>query len=737
MVSKCQQFNRDFPKLTPRCRQSGVVCAGVVAFILALHLIGALDGLERIAFDFRMRLLRLDKAMPADVVLILIDEASLDAMEVYSGRWPWRRDVHADLIDFLKLGGARTIIFDILFTESSNSTLAGISVEDQRLVEATQTAGNVVHASQLVRDEIDEPKRGSTLQALSIGHRAEATISSPHRWQSIPYNTAYLPFESLKNAARSIGATTFTPDQDGVFRRAELVFNYNNTFIPALSLTPWLCNQAKARLDLEPRRLALSTPSGRSTIPLDRDNGYLVNLYGRYSAFSFSGVYLSFLLLQQGDVENLPVHPEEFKDKIVFIGASAAGVEDLKATGIGGQTPGVLLHASVYSNIATNDILRPVPYWINVGLLLLAVAIAAAGIFYGRSLVVQIAICAMVLAALIAMNLFLFSLNRVADFVPPVGAVVGTYLTAFTWISFLRNKEKRKIKTVLGQYVSPAILTCVLSNHKEAYVRAEVGQREQLTLLFSDVRGFTSIAEQYPVEHVVALLNRYLECMVDVIFNHQGTLDKFIGDAIMAFWGAPLKHADHAYRAVTCAIAMQKALIDINQESRQCNMPPMHTGIGIHTAEVILGNIGSRKKLDYTVIGDGVNLASRLEGLTKRYQCPIIISQNTYTTVRDLICCRVVDHVRVKGKNRTTVIYEPLGSKKTMDVKEFDLVRLTDEGFKHYCQRRFRKAAMYYEQILDYRPQDALSLLFIRRCKQYLRQPPPPEWQGEYTHELK
>ena len=228
-----------------------------------------------------------------------------------------------------------------------------------------------------------------------------------------------------------------------------------------------------------------------------------------------------------------------------------------------------------------------------------------------------------------------------------------------------------------------------------------------------------------------------LEGMVDVIFNHQGTLDKFIGDAIMAFWGAPLKQADHAYKAVTCAIAMQKALIDVNQESRQRNMPLMHTGIGIHTAEVILGNIGSRKKLDYTVIGDGVNLASRLEGLTKRYQCPIIISQNSYAIVKDRICCRVVDHVRVKGKDRATVIYEPLGLKKTMDAKGLDLARLTDEGFEHYCQRRFQKAAMYYEQILDFRPQDALSLLFMRRCKQYLRQPPPPEWQGEYTYKVK
>jgi adenylate cyclase len=313
----------------------------------------------------------------------------------------------------------------------------------------------------------------------------------------------------------------------------------------------------------------------------------------------------------------------------------------------------------------------------------------------------------------------------------PVFGVLSTYLTAFTWISFTAGKEKRKIRNVLGQYVSPAILSSVLTDRKNAFLDAEVGQRKVLTIQFSDLRGFTSIAEQYPVEQVVGMLNDYLASMVDVIFEYQGTLDKFIGDAILAFWGAPIVDDAHAYKAVCCALDMHRTLKHLNKRKRIDGFPDFKSGFGIHTGEVILGNIGSRKKLDYTVIGDGVNLASRLESLTKQYQCPIILSEQTYEFVRAGVCCRIVDKVKVKGKDRCTAIYEAVDRMETVDAGTRQIVELTNEGFEHYCNRQFAHAAACYRSILQIKTADGLSRKFLDRCINYEQSPPPLSWEGE------
>jgi adenylate cyclase len=333
--------------------------------------------------------------------------------------------------------------------------------------------------------------------------------------------------------------------------------------------------------------------------------------------------------------------------------------------------------------------------------------------------------------------LVLFNSNIVINIVSPSFAVLSGYVASFTYMSFTEGREKRKIRNILGQYVSPAILSSVLEKNQDGYLKAEVGTRETLTIFFSDIRDFTTISEKYEVEEVVEILNTYLSRMVTIIFNNEGTLDKFIGDAIVAFWGAPVKIQDHHYRAVIAGLQMNEALADYNLENLDRGLPQLRIGMGIHTGEVILGNIGSEKKLDYTVIGDSVNLASRLENLTKTYNTPIIISQNTYDHVKDEIFCRMADYIKVKGKDRPIRIYEAIGEVGWVDEETVMITQLTEMGFKHYLERRFSDAINTYESILDISPEDSLSKIFINRCRDYQQNEPPEDWDGCYVYKEK
>jgi adenylate cyclase len=254
-----------------------------------------------------------------------------------------------------------------------------------------------------------------------------------------------------------------------------------------------------------------------------------------------------------------------------------------------------------------------------------------------------------------------------------------------------------------------------------------------LTIFFSDIRGFTSLSEKLREEQVVEMLNTYLSRMVNIIFENEGTLDKFIGDAVVAFWGAPLKHDDDHYRAVKSALAMIDALKDINRNNRKNNLPELAIGIGIHTGSVILGNIGSEKKLDYTIIGDNVNLTSRLEGLSKNYRCSIIISGETCNHVRDRILCRIIDNVVVKGKNKPVLIYSALGHLAAADPASLEIAALSQKAFDLYQRRQFAEAEACYEKILKIRPDDYLAAMLMERNRGYLREPPPADWNGAYV----
>ena len=285
---------------------------------------------------------------------------------------------------------------------------------------------------------------------------------------------------------------------------------------------------------------------------------------------------------------------------------------------------------------------------------------------------------------------------------------------------------------MLAQYVSPAVLASVVDKYED-YLKAEIGSKEKVSILFADIRGFTSLSETLTAEKTVEMLNTYFSAMTEVIFSYHGTIDKFIGDAIMAFWGAPLPFKEHAKNAVMAAMKMHDKLSEVNQTLMEKGFDSVHIGIGINTGEVILGNIGSDRKLDYTVIGDNVNLASRLEGLTKQYGCGIIISEFTYAQIKDHIPCRIVDMVRVKGKQHPIKIYTPIiCPASAADQPKVEAQLLSDKtqtAFNYYLSRRWQQALQHYQDL----PEDNIRTIFMQRCRQYLQMEPPIQWNGVYT----
>jgi adenylate cyclase len=356
-------------------------------------------------------------------------------------------------------------------------------------------------------------------------------------------------------------------------------------------------------------------------------------------------------------VEDLLVDPGAFRDSIVFIGASAVGTADLKAIPMAPSAPGVMLHAFLAGNYLKNDFMRPPDKRVTVVSMLIGAFLTCWVVMFSKRFVVRALFPLVMLALYAGYALFSFQMNAQAELAPFIFATVSTSFLSFSYLTFTEAAEKRRVSHLFSQYVSRDVLDEVLNNYKE-YLKSSAGQKVELTVLFSDIRGFTTMSETTPPEKIVEMLNVHFTAMADIILKHNGTIDKYIGDAIMAFWGAPVRTDDHARQAVLAGREMLEALEGVNRALRERGFDQeVKIGIGINTGPATIGNIGSEKKKNYTVVGDTVNLASRLEGITKEYQSPLIVSEYTYEKVKNDIDCKLLGSVRVKGREQPVVIY--------------------------------------------------------------------------------
>ena len=630
-----------------------IIACSVFAVTLAIYLQGYFEKPEYYVYDTKVKLFRSDKVPPKNIKVILVDDASLKALEGVAGRWPWPRAIWADLLEFLSLGGARAVLFDILFTERTDA------LNDGALASSSASGGNVYHSMLITREVPDEKGKIGTDLGLPMPADYTARFGLKNVSNSLPgrseetNNDYALPIDPLRTAARGVAVVEFSPDSDGVFRRTQPIREYQGKYFPVLGLAPFIDDASKVAM-----RAGALTVNDR-TLPIDWKGNYIINMYGidKVDAISIGGVFASLKKMKEGDIENLVVNPEEFKDCLVFVGASAVGASDLKPTPLAPNTPGVIFHVSLAANYLLNDFLTPPDRRITVLSIVVAAFLTPWTVFYSKRFTWRVFIPIALLAIYVSYSFIAFKENVIVDLVPFVFSTVSSSFLSFGYLTFTEAAEKRRVSHLFTQYVSKDVLHEVLHNYKE-YQKSSAGQKAEITVLFSDIRGFTTFSENTPPERVVEMLNTHFSRMASIILKHGGTLDKYIGDAIMAFWGAPVITKDHAEKAVMAAREMLAALSDVNQKLKERGFEiDLRIGIGINTGVATIGNIGSEQKLNYTVVGDTVNLASRLESITKEYKSPLVFSEYTYEKIKNNFDCTLLGNVKVKGREQPVTIY--------------------------------------------------------------------------------
>ncbi len=690
---------------------AALLILAVFALTASLYLAGLFVKPEGIFHDAATRFVRLGKPVSSKVAVILIDEASLRALNPMAGRWPWPRAIYSDLLEFLAMGKPRAVVFDVLFTERTNAT-AVMDANDAGLAAATAKFGSVYHAMHVLHDEADETNRQILNQPMPTDFVQKFSVKingAIATWET-PSNSFYIPFKELYRAAKGVAVVEFSPDADGIYRSTKPLREYQGKFFPVPGLAPFVTGGA---VEASPHAVKI----GGKTIPLDDDGKYTINVYGKFNEYSISGLFASLQKIRAGDVEKLMVAPSEFKDKVVYVGGSAVGVEDLKSTSISPRTPGVFLHASLASNFIEDDFLAPPNRTHTLAAAFIAAVLCLYGVFGLKPFWQKAAITLVVMALWTAFCVHGLEFNAVYEAVPPLSAALLAGVAGFGYVALTEGREKGKVRRMFSQYVSPEVLN-IMTENPEEFASIGAGSKAEISVLFSDIRNFTTFSERSSPEQVVDMLNVHFSHMTEPIIRRRGTVDKFIGDAIMAFWGAPVKLENHAESAVTAALEMKRQMVLVNEEIKKKGIDfTVKIGIGVNSGDAIIGNIGSEKKLNYTVIGDTVNLASRLETITKTYDVLIIISESTRARLKDDVPCRVLDTVRVKGKEIPVKIYEPMDCHdEESRRKSAEVAGLTNAAFAKYEIGDYKAALELYNTLEDC----SLKEIYVKRCENAL-----------------
>ena len=633
--------------------------AGVVALLLValLDATGLLARWEHPTADWRARLLARPSPATEQIKLVLLDQYSLDwASQNMGWSWPWPREAYGVVLDHLQRNGAKTAIFDVLFTESSAFGVA----DDEALGAAIERFGKFVGA-------------------VFLGHTTAQTTSWPATAKPNPFDVvgldswrkahpaaaaevvapaAAFPVPELARAAAWLANVREIPDADGVFRRAIPFRIFDGHVLPSLGFAGWLAGQEPpvATATLAANQLQVAGHQ----IPLD-DSGRMILKFrgpsGTHQAFNAVEVIQSELQLLEGGPPPLATG-DIFKDKWVIFGFSAPGLKDLRPTPIAPDYPGPEIYATMLDNLLASDFLRDAPLaivwaWILVLALLAAVAAAGARAGWHGGLAAALLLPLPTAAGLLAWQ---------AGVVWPVaGASVAVLLALLGGgvVNYvLEGRQKTFIKSAFKHYLSGDVIDQILRDPTSLTLG---GQRRELTIFFSDLEGFSSFSEKLSPEVLTRLLNDYLTDMTDIILEEGGTLDKYVGDAIVAFWNAPLPQPDHAVRAVRAAVRCHRRLAERSADFMQRTGAAVRMRIGLNTGPVVVGNMGSARRFDYTVLGDAANLASRLEGANKALGTYTMVAESTWTLTQNAFPGRELGQLRVVGRNTPVRVFEPLG----------------------------------------------------------------------------
>ncbi len=682
---------------------AGAVCLG-------LWTLGLFDNWENVTWDWRVRLLAHRSPATERISLIVLDQASLDwAKKELSLSWPWPRQVYVPLIEQAGRSKARVLALDVIFTEPSP-----IQGDDEMLGKALQ-GGLPVTAAVILGSGSGGVKKWPD----DLGSKLPQ-VEGMEKWLSgagaeTSADQAILPIPEVGLNSFSLGNVGETPDEDQVIRKVGLIRVFDGRAVPSLALSAFVAASGR-KLRVEPGRLWI----GGRAVPIDQNGRAIINYRGppgAHAKYSAAGVIQSYLRFKEGKKAELP--PEAFADKLLIFGFTAPGLHDLRASPVSPVYPGVEIQATVLDNLVMNDFIRPAPK-AGVGAAVLVLGLLAGLIVVTAKRSVQTVLAFILFVPLpVVAGLTAYRLGMWWPIVGPeaaalLGLVGGVYFNYIT-----EGRQRRFIKTAFKYYLSPQVIDQIMKDPASLKLG---GQRRELTIFFSDLEGFTGISEGLDPTELTHLLNDYLSDMTEIILDEGGTLDKYEGDAIIAFWNAPLDQPDHAQRAVRAALRCQARLSRRRSEFRERTGAEMKARIGIHTGPVVVGNMGSHRRFDYTVLGDAANLASRLEGANKVFGTYTMVSEATWSHLEGRICGRELGSIRVVGRKNPVRVFEPLGL--TGEI-ETDLPVQMEKGLELCRKGRWAEARQRFESL----GRDPAAEKYARRCRELVEKQ-DETWDG-------
>jgi len=780
-------------------RASFLISVGITLATLLVYIFTFIGDRNTPLFDFLKRFeystldtrfrYRPARYTPPDprIVVVAIDQRSQEVL----GKWPFSRKYFGEMLDALREDGAKVVSFDITFDkpDQSSAPIRALWAKLQQDQQAGSPMDPKLEAQvrELAREFDADAQFAAALrrfgpvvlgnfylpsqEAQGIDGAALDKYAEMVQWYSLNRNaivpaTGKADFHSLLQSYQfedtlysatianiselappdndektSIGFFNISSDADGVLRRGLLVLPfgrskdpddfdlYGSLEVQTLRLYLGLKSE-KITVNYGPAGIASLQFADKLTVKPDYLGRVIINYRGPGGTFPYYSL---------ADVVRHKFPPGSFKDKIVLVGASATGIGDLRTPPYGGiNYPGLEVHANVIDNMLNNgfltrgvhqelfDLILIFLFGMPLGIVLALVS--PRWMWFGLALLIPFT----------AMVYMAFLRGWWLNFTLPASALTANVMLVSLYRALVEEKEKRKVRTAFGQYLSPEVIRRLLLNPKLVEPR-----KTEITVMFSDIRGFTTISEKLDAQELALFLNSYLSDMTKIVFSTQGTLDKYIGDAVMAFWGAPYEEPAHAIQACHASLAMMRRVQELQQKWQAEGKPKLDIGIGLNSGVASVGNMGSILRYGYTALGDAVNLSSRLEGLNKDYGTHILVNESTYTAAKDAgFLFRELDLIRVKGKLQPVMIYELCGVLSDLQRNgDFASTRERLQNFAEardlYKQRNWSAAQSAFQSILDRWPSDGPSRAYWKRCQEYLFDEPPPAWDGVFTMDHK
>lgn len=736
-------------RLLVRIAISGIAFALFAMHIAANPRIELIDRVENYLYDVRIRL-TMPGTVDERIVIVDIDEAS----QAELGQWPWPRNTLASIVDKLfDHYGVRVFGLDVLFAEAEETSaerliadLAASDIADDPAVRAELARHREILDSNyrfaesfIARDVVtgfvfkdslggNEPETTGVLPEALLRGEAIANVTVP--FVDAAGYAGNLP-ELQENAVAGGFFDSPVIDADGVFRRAPLLQRYRGDLYPSLALAV-----ARVALGSPDVRLGFAhTQSGRlSGIELEYFHlGDAAIAVDQQVAvyIPFRGPQESFRFISAMDVLRGAAAEELLKGKIALLGASAAGLLDLRSTPVGQRYIGVEAHANLIAGLLDNKIRQQPSYSDGLEIFLLfVIALLTALILPRFAPLSALAFVLLILFATMAGNMWMWS--SLGLVVPVASLLMYTVIASMLQITyrfFVEQRNKRHLSNVFGQYIPPSLVEEMDETGEEVSLE---GESREMSVLFSDVRGFTTISEGLDAIELTRMMNEFLTPFTRVVQDHRGTIDKYMGDCVMAFWGAPLSDDEHAKHAVLAAFDMISAVKTLDEPFQNKGWPAIRVGVGIASGDMNVGNMGSEFRIAYTVMGDTVNLGSRLEGLTKQYGVDIIVSDKTASLVPDF-AFRELDLVRVKGKTEPVAIYEPLGRRAEISADTAAELQQYAAALAAYRLRNWELASDSFQKLKECKD-ELLYNVYLDRIERFRQEPPPQDWDGVFAH---